>query len=185
MPERAFSPAQERAASMSARNKLTSPHWLYAADAYRAVGIAPDLEADCLPMPYGVVYCDRRVALGDDDFGYLGLALHDLGHYLVCPDIRRDAPNFGLGAHPSATEFQYAQRRIAAQAANIEEADASWVNVLLCREFFPPYVADWTAAELGFPSKPHVFHSSTLVRLERRGMLRAGSFYLPRELVLA
>lgn len=83
-------------------NRSTDPQWQLVCEMYRAAGLTP--LTDVVETPAGVVYHGetRTVAIGSDKCP--GVALHDLGHYMIATDLERATDNFGLGEAPHVAE---------------------------------------------------------------------------------
>ena len=127
--------------------KAEDPNWLRVARIYAAYGITAHL--DIKTLPEGVVYAGGRVALAYDELELFGLGLHDLAHWMIASDARRNRENFGLGPFPSeAGEKKDVRRLVSVDAAWAEEAIASDLNVILADFYFGREVAEKTLGEL-------------------------------------
>ncbi len=171
-------------------DRLKDPDWRHVVRIYAAYGLRayPNLSL----LPEGVAYARGRAALGFDPPGAHPLALHDLAHWMVAPEWRRGAVNFGLGPHPTVEETGRAPELVRDALITAEEALVSDLNVALVDFYFDrrkaARVADYLSCQDGVGIGPETlftpgrFNQSAATaarfraRLEARGLLRGGRF---------
>lgn len=122
------------------------PNWARVARIYAAYGLTAHLDVKVLPE--GVVYTGGHVALAYDEPELFGVGLHDLSHWMIASDARRNRDNFGLGSFPDDFEKKKARRLVTYESAWAEEAVASDLNVILADFYFGREAAAVTAETL-------------------------------------
>lgn len=130
--------------------KSTDPDWAKVVAVYNAAGLTVLL--DPMTTPTGFVYDKGVAALGEDIDP--AVALHDLAHWLSCPQGRRNRPNFGLGPHPTVTESGKCPSTLSQRKIDFEEAVASYVNVSLANALFGEMAAARVARFLSADYRP-------------------------------